>query len=148
MNRRSSIVALIVWALPAGLAGAAEPWADRDFPRINGPLLWLDAARQEAARSVHGLPAPSSGGRLAVWYDGSGNRLHLVQRAQDAQPRFLRHGKHPAVRFDGKGTHLGLTGLGRSVEKVTLFIVAAPRSNAGLFRALLACNETGKNDYT
>jgi putative heme-binding domain-containing protein len=148
MNRLGRAAALIVSALSAPLAGAAEPWADPAFPRIKGPLLWLDAGRQVEARAAHKLPPLSSAGRLAVWFDGSGNRLHLVQRLQPAQPRWLRHGKHAAVRFDGKATHLGLAGLGRALDSATLFIVAAPRSNAGGFRALLALNETGKNDYT
>jgi putative heme-binding domain-containing protein len=41
-----------------------------------------------------------------------------------------------------------LAGLNRDLKACTLFVVAAPRSNAGLFRGILAFNETGKNDYT
>ncbi len=149
MNHRSTVaVALLAWGLMAPQACAAEPWADRNLPKGKGLVLWLDAGRQGAARAAHGLPALSSGGRLAVWYDGSGNGLHLVQRRQDAQPRWQHQGDRAAVRFDGKAAHLALAGLGRSADALTLFVVAAPRSNAGDFRALFAGNATGKNDYT
>jgi putative heme-binding domain-containing protein len=143
---KAAAAALAACALAAP-AGAAEPWADRALPKADGLLLWLDAGRQEAARKAHGLPGLPTGGALAVCYDGSGNRLHLVQRLREAQPRLVRRGGHAAVRFDGKGSHLALTGQARKLEAVTLFVVAAPRSNAGDFRALLAFNEAGKNDY-
>jgi putative heme-binding domain-containing protein len=38
--------------------------------------------------------------------------------------------------------------LGRSLKRCTLFLVVAPRSNAGGFRGLFAVNATGKNDYS
>src|SRR5262249_10273097 len=104
--------------------------------------------RQGAARKALGLPPVADAGRLGAWYDGSGNRLHLVQRVQAAQPRLLQRGKHAAVHFDGARTYLGVTGQDRTPKEVTLVVVAAPRSNGGGFRALVAANETGRNDYT
>jgi putative heme-binding domain-containing protein len=150
MNRRTQavVLALLAWGLAPGAGGAAEPWADSSLPASDGLVLWLDAARQEEARKAYGLPPPVPGAALGVWYDGSGQRLHLVQRVAEAQPRFVRKGRHAAVRFDGKDDHLGLAGLGRTLKAFTLFMVTAPRSNPGGFRALVAANETGKNDYT
>ena len=51
------------------------------------------------------------------------------------------------VRFDGQDDCLGRA-LGRTLDEFSAFLVAAPRSNAGGFRAFLAAHETGKNDYT
>jgi putative heme-binding domain-containing protein len=136
----------------AGAEAAARPvekWADPRLTQTRGLLLWLDAGRQGAARSAHGKPALQDGGPVDVWYDASGNGLHVVQLFRPSMPRFATAGDRSAVRFDGADDCLGLTGLDRDLlEEFTVFIVAAPRSNAGDFRGLLSLNETGKNDYT
>jgi hypothetical protein len=136
--------------LPLLLAISATPapWADPALPVRGGLLLWLDASHQGPARAARGLPPVRDGGKLSLWLDGSGNGLHFAQKVQPFQPTLVQKGKHAAVRFDGKETFLAHGGPDRSVKDVTLFVVAAPRSNAGFFRALLAGNEAGKNDYT
>jgi putative heme-binding domain-containing protein len=142
---------LLVWVIgwvAAPPAAALEPWADAKLPTTEGLLLWLDAARQPAAWKANGKPALLDRALFDVWYDGSGNSLHLVQRMQDAQPRFVTAGARAVVRFDGKDDHLGLTRLDRTLEAFTVFLIAAPRSNAGLFRGFMAAHQTGKNDYT
>src|SRR5262249_28074852 len=125
-----------------------EPWADAALPEARGLLLWLDASRQAAARKAHGLPPLADGARLGVCYDGSGHRRHAVQRLLPSQPRLPRRGRPAAVRFHHRPAHLPAAGPTTPVKELPLFVVAAPRSNAGLFRALVAGNETGKNDYT
>lgn len=134
--------------LLASSALAIEPWADPDLPAKEGVLLWLDAARQPAAWQAHKKPPLHNGAAVDVWYDGSGIGRHLVQRLQASQPRFVRAGTQAVVRFDGKDDSLALSGQNRTLDKFTVFFVAAPRSNAGDFRAFLAVNATGKNDYT
>jgi putative heme-binding domain-containing protein len=131
-----------------GETEAVEKWADGNLPVQAGLLFWLDASRQSAASQVYGRPAPFSTAPCDVWYDGSGNSLHLMQRIRDAQPRFVQSGDRTVVRFDGKDDFLELTQPGRSLDAFTAFIVAAPRSNVGFFRAFLAAHEAGKNDYT
>jgi putative heme-binding domain-containing protein len=141
-------VALAVGLAAAAPAAALEPWADKGLPHAEGLVLWLDAARQPDAWKAHGRPLLDDGALLDVWYDGSGNGLHIVQRLRDAQPRLVTAGARAAVRFDGKDDHLGLTRLNRTLDAFTVFLVAAPRSNAGGFRALLAAHQLGKNDFT
>src|SRR5262245_23597062 len=131
-------LALLLLPLVTGPVAALEPWADRGLPVSDGLLLWLDAGRQNAARKAVELPPLPSGALLNVCLDGSGNRLHLVQRLGSAQPRFVSQGGHAAVRFDGKQAYLGLTNIRRKLSDFTLFLVAAPRSNAGGFRGLIA----------
>jgi putative heme-binding domain-containing protein len=130
------------------LARHTEAWADSRLAVSRGLLLWLDAGRQGQARQSHGKPVLSSGGLVDVWYDASGNGLHLVQRFGPSMPRFVTAGDLAVVRFDGADDSLGLTGLHRTLDDFTVFLVAAPRSDPGDFRAFLAVNETGKNDYT
>jgi putative heme-binding domain-containing protein len=146
MLRPIALVALAV--LLASPVRGLEPWADRSLPVSDNLLLWLDAGRLLAACKAHGQPEPASGSLVGVCWDGSGNRLHLVQRQQQAQPHFVRAAGHAALRFDGQGRHLGLSNVRRRLERFTLFVVALPRSNAGDFRGLIAGNETGRRDYT
>jgi putative heme-binding domain-containing protein len=149
MRRRSA------WAVVIGLLGAApaaaaapEKWCDPALKATDGLLLWLDAGRQRAAWQAHGKPPLTRGAALDVWYDASGNGLHLGQRLPNARPRYLPAGDLAVVRFDGTDDWMGLTRGDRRLDELTAFLVAAPRSNAGGFRALLAVHETGKNDYT
>src|SRR5215207_7788049 len=123
-------LSLIILFLPTALH-AIEPWADRAQPVRDGLVLWLDASRQPEARKANDLPPLATNAITGVCFDSSGNRLHLVQRLQSAQPRFVHAGKHAALRFDGKAAHLGLANVRKSLDDFTLFLVAAPRSNAG-----------------
>jgi putative heme-binding domain-containing protein len=145
MSRHAAALALL--ALIAAPLAAAEKWADPRLKTTDGLALWLDAGRQSAAWRANGKPTPQAGAALDVWYDASGNGLHLVQRSRPQQPRFFPLGRLAVVRFDGQDDCLNLSGLKRTLKECSLFIVAVPRSNAGGFRALFALNETGKNDY-
>src|SRR5262245_62288071 len=61
---------------------AVEKWADPALKIINGMMLWLDAGRQNLARTPYSKPALWSGGPIDVWYDASGHGMHLVQQFQ------------------------------------------------------------------
>ena len=111
--------ALLLFA--SASAFALEPWADEKLPLKEGVELWLDAARQMAAREARKLPAPA--GALDVWFDGSGRGRHVVQRVADAQPRWVRSAGGAFVRFDGKDDWLGAGNVGASLEAATVFIV-------------------------
>ncbi len=126
-------------------AFALEPWANEKLPVKDGVELWLDAAQQPAAREARGLGSPA--GALDVWFDGSGRGRNVAQRVADAQPRWQRSAGGAFVRFDGKDDWLGVGNLGASLEEATVFVVAAPRANAGFYRGLLAGGETSRNDY-
>jgi putative heme-binding domain-containing protein len=110
-------------------------------------MLWLDAGRLTAAWKAHSRTRLVPTARLDAWYDASGNGLDFIQRLQQAQPRYLAVGQRAVVRFDGQDDFLGWTGPSRALDEFTLLVVAAPRSNAGSFRAFLAAHETGRNDY-
>src|SRR5262249_40893950 len=72
---------------------------------------------------------------------------HLVQNVADAQPVFAVDNGHGAVRFDGRNQHLLLRDLGLAYSDVTIVAVAAPFSNTGDFRAILALNRVDEHDY-
>ncbi len=122
-------------------AGAVEKWADAKLPVSDGLELWLDASRL----------AGKEQSPITVWPDASGHKRDLRQSSATAQPiqRIEKSGREQSrfVRFDGTDDFLAVTNAARSVEATTIFIVGAPRSNPGGFRALLSANEVGKNDY-
>lgn len=122
-------------------------WADADLPVKKGLVLWLDAARQAEAYQAHGLAAPATKSSIGMWFDASGGGNDVVQRQSAAQPKILASNGRGAIRFDGVDDALERMGLDLSVNEFTIFIVAAPRSNAGFFRALFALNEIGRRDY-
>jgi putative heme-binding domain-containing protein len=134
--------------LIASASPAAERWADPALPVTDGLVFWLDASRQNAARKEHDLPALTSGAIAGVAFDGSGNRLHVVQRFRDAQPRHITSGAHAVFRFDGLRQHFQASNLRRKLTDFTVFLVAAAHANPGGFRAFFAGNEAGKRDYT
>lgn len=144
---RAIIATVIVCVAIVRPALAIEDWADKQLPVQGGLVIWIDAGVQPAAWRAHGKPDLHDGSAVDACYDGSGNGLHLTQRMRDAQPRYTVLGDRGVLRFDGKDDFVGLTLQNRSLDAFTLFVVAAPRSNAGLFRAFIAANETGKNDY-
>src|SRR5262245_30912885 len=130
------------------LAQALEPWADAGLPQKRGLVLWLDASRQPQAYAAARRAAPGDGRELGVWYDGSGLRHDMVQRVRAMQPRFVQAGGLALVRFDGADDLLAASGVAHELKDFTLFVHAAPRTNRGWFRALVAANATGRNDYS
>ena len=124
-----------------------ERWADTRLQVTEGLVLWLDASRMSAARQAQGRLPLGDGDPVDVWYDGSGHGRHCTQGFPKSRPTFLAAGEAAAIRFDGLDDCLSATGPKQGVEEFTIVLLAAPRSNSGVFRALLAANETGKNDY-
>lgn len=139
---------LVLLALALATAPAAEPWADAKLPTDKGLELWLDATKQAAARAARKLPVLNNNSPVDVLLDASGQQRDLAQRVADAQPKFRVAGTNAFVRFDGKDDFLAATNLRRPFTNCTVFIVAAPRANAGYFPGLLSFAATSQNDYT
>ncbi|MFO0906932.1 MAG: hypothetical protein U0794_00980 [Isosphaeraceae bacterium] len=142
----SALVGLVLLVSPVR-AVEPEPWADSKLPVRAGLVFWLDATRQPAAHAAKGLLPPRSGEPIGSWFDGSGNRHHFVQLRAESQPRYLTPGGQGVVRFDGVDDAFERTGFGQKFDALTVFLVLAPRSNAGAFRGILSMNATGRRDY-
>jgi len=138
------LLSLSAQTVPAAL----EPWTDPRLPVRDGLEFWLDVSRQNAARQAQLLPGLLDKNPVDLAFDGSGNHFHLSQRAPDARPQMKVSGSGAWFRFDGKDDSLAVTRLARTLTNCTIFVVAAPHSNNGFFRALLALNAAGRNDYT
>jgi putative heme-binding domain-containing protein len=140
---------ILLNAISASSSADGEPlaWADARLTVREGLVAWFDAASLGEAHRANSTVLPPAGAPLDIWFDASGHGRHVTQPIAAARPRWLVLGDHPVVRFDGDDDFLGVTNIHETVENGTLFIVAAPRSNSGAFRAMLAFNELGKNDY-
>jgi putative heme-binding domain-containing protein len=139
-------LAALMLFIATGARAAIEPWADPNLPAKEGMLLWLDAAQQPAAWSAH-QKTLADGQAVDVVYDASGNARDFSQSAADAQPHFRTADGQPVIRFDGKKDHLKNSADAPPLNECTIVLVAAPRSNAGEFRAFFASADPGKNDF-
>ncbi|HVS38957.1 MAG TPA: ThuA domain-containing protein [Gemmataceae bacterium] len=149
MSHRAAAVFIgfLTVAVPAWADSAPERWADAALPVKDGLVLWLDAGRLNDARRANGGKDLLAGDKVDCWYDAAGAGRQLTQKNAAAQPTFLA-GETPALLFDGDASYLSLTGAGLSFKDATVIVVAAPFGNPGDFRAFLAMNQSGKNDYT
>lgn len=141
----------VLWAfavMSTAAGFAVESWASADLPVEEGLQVWLDVAGQSRAREALRFPPLQDGGRLGMVFDGSGRGRHFVQPRQESQPRWKAVDALAAIDFDGQDDCLTLTAQKMRYKNLTVFLVAAPRSNAGWFRAFFAMNERGRNDYT
>src|SRR6186713_1159444 len=136
---------LLVASILSVPSHALEPWADAKLPAKDGLEVWLDASVQNAARTARRLPLLASG-EIEGWLDGSGNRRDVRQPLPEARPQLITSSGAAFVRFDGKDDFLSAAP-GGELKETTIFVVAAPRTNAGSFRAFLAMNRAAQNDY-
>lgn len=145
--RLRTFLSLCTLLLTLPTAHALEPWADDKLPVTNGLELWLDAARQGQARSALKLPGLTANTAADTWFDGSGLNRHVTQRLNESRPRFQPLANSASFRFDGKDDFFSAANLNASFTNATVFIVAAPKNNAGTYPGFLAFNKRGVNDY-
>ena len=126
---------------------AAEPWGDRALTLTDGLELWLDCSHQNDARGAVGLPALSRGLPVEHLFDASGKRRHFVQYQRAGKPVVRQEDNQTFLLFDGKENAMTAAALGTRLQEATIFILAAPHSNAGFFRAFLSLSQAGRNDY-
>ena len=118
----------------------------RKLAVTNGLEIWLDAGKEMAARQ-YASPTNGpqnrvsvkiiNGGSMDRWHDASGNKRDVYQLVSSARPRFVQHSGGAAFRFDGADDFLAVSGLEKSLDETTIFILAAPhRSFACTFRNL------------
>jgi putative heme-binding domain-containing protein len=94
------------------------------------------------------LPPLGSGNALDYFVDGSGRAHHLAQHQREARPRFRQEFSGAFVSFDGSDDALVGSNLREAFTNLTVFVVAAAKSNKGEFRALCGLSQAGANDYT
>jgi putative heme-binding domain-containing protein len=135
------LLVVLICILGAGFIRAAEA-------PVPNPILHLDASHQETLRQSASLPPLGSLQHVDTWLDSSLNKLQAVQPSAEHRPVFLKSEDTAFLRFDGKDDFLSVTAPRRLSPAVTIFVLAAPKSNDGAFPALFSTAESGRNDYT
>ncbi len=136
---KHSLLAFLVTSLAVSAA---------ELPVRDGLLLHLDTANQAALRKTAELPPVANGRPLERWLDASGHALSAAQPLAASRPVFRADDAEAFVRFDGKDDYLAIPSAKRRVKELTLFVLAAPRSNRGLFTGPFGGAVAGQNDYT
>lgn len=151
--KRMILLGQLAWtrmSLPLGLLGLLATVAVEaaSLPVTNGLWLRLDAADQNAARQQARLPLLAPTQPLDRWVNSADPSVTAVQALPEARPIFRSAAGEAFLRFDGKNDFIPLFSRAKGVRELTVFILAAPRSNPGNFSALFSCAAAGKNDYT
>ncbi len=121
---------------------AAEP------PVKEGLALWLDASAQGELRRAQSFPPIGTLSPVDIVLDGSGKGRTAMQLTAALRPTLMTDGECAYWKFDGKDDVLTISGPRQLSPAATIFILAAPRANAGKFSAMFGTAEAGKNDYT
>jgi putative heme-binding domain-containing protein len=119
-----------------------------DLPVRDGLVWWFDASAQARQRQAAALPPILNGQAADLWLETSDPQRQAAQLLPERRPVFMGDESAAFFRFDGKDDFFAIAGPRRLVPAVTIFILAAPKSNPGNFSAFMATSETGKNDYT
>ena len=123
------------------------PWADEALHVRDGLVVWLDSSSIDQARSARQQPEHSSGEEIAEWPNAANISQPFQQPKGQLRPRLIKIGNSALLRFDGEDDHLRRTETGLILQSATVFLVAAPHSNPGMFEGLFAANSPNKRDY-
>ncbi len=119
-----------------------------ELPVRNGVILHFDAAAQPSALQSMGLPTLRNLQPVDLLLDQSTNARMATQSVSERRPVFISDGASAYLKFDGKDDFLALDARRGSSAELTIFVLAAPKENAGSFSGLLGFAALGKNDYT
>ena len=107
-------------------ARAAEP-AVRD-----GLLLWLDVSAQPEVRQAASLPPIGNRQPVDILVDSLNQARQAVQPVAERRPVFITDSEIAYVQFDGKDDFLAVSGARQLAPAITVFVLAAPKANAGI----------------
>src|SRR5437016_6061520 len=106
----------------------------------NGLVFHLDASALKEARSAAGLPSIGNS-QPADFVVETASRSVTFQPSPEHRPVYISDGEAAYLKFDGKDDFLLWNIPSRTLSAMTVFVVAAPRTNAGNFSGLFATTE-------
>lgn len=124
-----------------------------DTPFSDGLVVYFDASQINATKNSSENSKPKSdngqvaGKPIQQWSSLASGGLVAVAPESSKQPKLLPVGDGWVVRFDGEDDVLRVSDTQLELTEATIFVVAAPHSNAGEFRGLFAANAANQRDY-
>jgi putative heme-binding domain-containing protein len=113
-----------------------------------GLVLALEASKQAEIRRSKTLPPLGHLQAVDFVVDGSARGGLVTQSAKERRPVLISDGQVSYLKFDGKDDFLAVNAVEKSAPEITVFVLAAPKSNNGSFVALFGAAKLGANDYT
>ena len=136
----------LLWCLL--LFAGTDVLSAANSPPRDGLILWFDASVQPDLRAKTALPSIYNRAPVDIFLDAASNGLQAIQSAPERRPAFITDRESAYLRFDGSNDFLGFHLPGQSAAELTLFVLAAPKSNSGNFSGIFGTARAGHNDYT
>src|SRR5688500_13028436 len=114
---------------------------------VEGLVLSFDAAEQARLRAEYGVPPLGRFQPVDIAFDAAQSRL-ATQTSPDRRPSLVADEQAAFFKFDGKDDVLVCNPGFSATEELTIFILAAPKTNEGNFSGMFGAAEFAKNDYT
>jgi putative heme-binding domain-containing protein len=114
---------------------------------VEGLVLSFDAAEQARLRAEYGVPPLGRFQPVDIVFDSVQNRL-ATQSAPERRPILIADDHTAFLKFDGKDDVLVCNPGLSTAEELTIFILAAPKTNVGNFSGMFGTAEFARNDYT
>ena len=145
--RSITVLAFTVFAATDNVLAQMPAWTDPALTVRYGLITWLDASRITVVASENGAKSLANGDAISAWPNGADPQRRVEQSNEKSRPRLVNVGDSWVIRFDGEDDHLRRTVGSSALDAATVFLVAAPHSNPGDFRGLLATNAVDRRDY-
>ncbi|HEX7862377.1 MAG TPA: ThuA domain-containing protein [Verrucomicrobiae bacterium] len=116
-------------------------------PVKDGLAFSFDALEQAKVRAEKQMPALGKFQPVDFVMDSAKNQI-AMQSAPERRPVFVSDEEAAFLRFDGKDDLLVCNLSIAAADELTIFILAAPKANEGMFSGMFGAAEFGKNDYT
>ncbi len=137
-NKAILVVLLVLSRSPLHSAQHATP----KCPVSQGLIAWFDALTPCPDCTIAADEAI-----LTRWSSLGTVPMNATAPSDPSTPKLVKVGDGWLVRFDGQDDVLRVTGTGLHSQSIMLFVVAAPHSNQGDFRGMVAANAAGQRDY-
>lgn len=131
-----------------GLILASAMVSAAELPVRDGLIFQLDAGGQRMARENAMLPRIGNGMPVDMVLETSRAGSRSVQPVAGRRPVLKTREEAGYFEFDGQDDFLLFSRENTPVSALTVFIMAAPKTNAGNFSAFFSAASAGRNDYT
>ncbi|HTG44343.1 MAG TPA: hypothetical protein VK633_07405, partial [Verrucomicrobiae bacterium] len=120
-----------------------------EIPLAGGLIFELDASKQKEAREAASLPPVGNRQPFDFFLNTAPGAVGIAsQPIPERRPLFVSDETAAYFQFDGQDDFLTSAMQIKPAAELTVFVLAAPKSNSGPFTGIFATAAPGRNDYT